>query len=241
MNNPGKTYMNWSGGKDSALCLHRVLQENSHDVGCLLTSINTHHDRISMHGVRRELLEAQATAMNYPLETVELSEQPDMKEYEHAMNTRISSLRARGYSKALFGDIFLEDLKRYREQQLAAHGIECLFPLWKESTIALVREFIGLGFKAIIVCVNEKYLDRSFCGRLIDETFLADLPANADPCGENGEYHSFVFEGPVLKYPIPFQKGDIVRRQYADPGNTAGHDSLNGDLGFFFADLLPVQ
>jgi uncharacterized protein (TIGR00290 family) len=229
MNKPDTAYMNWSGGKDSSLCLHHILQEGRHEVNCLLTNVNAHHNRISMHGVRRELLEAQAAATGLPLETVELPEQPGMREYEEAMNAKVSFLKNKGCTQAIFGDIFLEDLKKYREEKLAALDIECIFPLWKIPTIELMKEFIGLGFKAVIVCVNEKYLDSSFCGRLIDEVFLADLPANVDPCGENGEYHSFVFEGPVFKYPIPFEKGGIVRRQYAAPAT-----------GFYFADLLPV-
>lgn len=238
-----QAYMNWSGGKDSSLCLNRILKDENYHVGCLLTSVNAVHDRISMHGVRRSLLEAQATAIGIPLETIELPEQPGMQEYEQAMMNKVSSLKNRGYDHALFGDIFLEDLKQYREQKLQGLNIDCVFPLWKISTVELVEEFIGLGFKAIIVCVNEKYLDKSFCGRLIDESFIHDLPAGVDPCGENGEFHSYVFDGPIFNRPVAFQKGDIVYRKYAAPANaSSGSAPMDqaSDYGFYFCDLLPI-
>src|SRR5260221_7829655 len=169
-----KAYMNWSGGKDSSLCLHRVLEEKSYTVDSLLTSVNTFHNRISMHGVRRELLEAQAASIGIPLQTIELGEQPGMEEYEQATIEKVSFLKSKGCTHALFGDIFLEDLKRYREEKLQSLDIHCTFPLWKIPTKGLMREFLDKGFKAIIVCVNEKVLDKSFCGRLIDESFLLD-------------------------------------------------------------------
>jgi uncharacterized protein (TIGR00290 family) len=222
--------MNWSGGKDSSLCLHRALQSGHLAVDYLLTSVNAFHNRISMHGVRRELLEAQADSIRIPLQTVELPEQPGMAEYEEVMMEKVQSLKSQGCTHAIFGDIFLEDLRRYREEQLEKLGIRCEFPLWKLSTRQLVTDFIREGFKAIIVCVNEQYLDKRFCGRLIDESFLSDLPENVDPCGENGEYHSFVFEGPIFTYPIPFKKGDVVHRQYRAPGDA--------QYGFYFMDLL---
>jgi uncharacterized protein (TIGR00290 family) len=239
-----KAYMNWSGGKDSSLCLNRILKDESYQVSCLLTSVNAVHDRISMHGVRRSLLEAQASAIGIPLETIELPEQPGMQEYEQAMMDKVSSLKSKGYDHALFGDIFLEDLRRYREQKLLELEIGCVFPLWKISTAELVEEFIGLGFKAVIVCVNEKYLDKSFCGRLIDESFIRDLPPEVDPCGENGEFHSYVFDGPIFNRRIAFQKGDIVYRKYAAPANAAPDPApmdQASEYGFYFCDLLPEQ
>lgn len=219
-------YMNWSGGKDSSLCLHRVLRDKQYNVDCLLTNVNAFHDRISMHGVRRDLLTAQAASIGLPLQTIELSEQPGMQEYEQKTAEKLVELKNSGCTHALFGDIFLEDLKRYREEQLQSLEIRCVFPLWKIPTPQLMEEFIRSGFKAIIVCVNEKWLDKSFCGRLIDESFLHDLPEGVDPCGENGEYHSFVFDGPIFRSPVLFKKGEIVYRQYKD-------------ANFYFCDLLP--
>ena len=233
--------MNWSGGKDSSLCLHYIQQDKSYSIDCLLTSVNSVHDRISMHGVRRSLLEAQARSIGLPLQTIELPEQPGMNEYEQAMMHKVSGLKSEGYTHAVFGDIFLEDLKRYREEKLATMAMQGVFPLWKISTSALMQQFLQLGFKAIIVCVNEKFLDKSFCGRLIDESFVQDLPDNVDVCGENGEYHSYVFDGPVFKHPIPFTKGEIVYRQYQAPAQAQDNcNSMNqpSEYGFYFCDLL---
>lgn len=237
---PHKSYMNWSGGKDSSLCLYKILQQPQYSIDCLLTSVNAAHDRISMHGVRRSLLEAQAASIGLPLQTIELPEQPGMQEYEQAMRGRVTALQQEGYTHAVFGDIFLEDLKRYREQQLQQLDLQAVFPLWQISTQELMQEFLSLGFKAIIVCINEQYLDKSFCGRLIDETLVRDLPPNVDVCGENGEYHSFVFDGPVFKTPISFRKGEIVHRKYAAPQNASADQPMNqaSSYGFYFCDLL---
>lgn len=228
--------MNWSGGKDSSLCLYKALQSGEYHISNLLTSVNAAHDRISMHGVRRSLLEKQAKSIGIPLTTIELPEQPDMNEYENAMLNKVNELKETGCTHAIFGDIFLEDLKIYREQKLATAGIECAFPLWKIDTTQLVHEFIELGFKSIIVCVNEQYLDKSFCGRIINKDFLNDLPKNVDPCGENGEFHSFVFDGPIFKTPIAFTKGAIVYKTYTAPKVDA---DTNPVYGFYFCDLLP--
>jgi uncharacterized protein (TIGR00290 family) len=235
--------MNWSGGKDSALCLYKSLQSKQYTITDLLTSVNTAHDRISMHGVRRSLLEAQASAIGIPLQTIELPEQPGMDTYEKAMLKKVSQLRESGCTHTIFGDIFLEDLRMYREKKLEEVNIRCAFPLWKIDTTELVKEFIALGFKSIIVCVNEKHLDRSFCGRVIDQSFLDDLPKDVDPCGENGEYHSFVFEGPIFKNPIAFEKGEIVYRKYAAPrDNDTCHTKTDPSAyGFYFCDLLPIN
>ncbi|WP_231402002.1 diphthine--ammonia ligase [Panacibacter microcysteis] len=230
-----QAYMNWSGGKDSALCLYRVLQSGLYNVSRLLTSVNAVHDRISMHGVRRSLLQVQAAAIGIPLTTIELPEQPGMQEYEEMMQQKVAEQRNAGCTHAIFGDIFLEDLKLYRQQKLAASGINCVFPLWKINTLQLVNEFIAAGFKSIIVCVNEQYLDASFCGRIIDHDFISALPPNVDPCGEHGEFHSFVFDGPIFKTPVNFTKGDVVRKTYAAPAG-----SPVPDYGFYFCDLLPL-
>ena len=166
------------------------------------------------------------------------TEAPSMQDYETIMLNKINVLKAEGCSKAIFGDIFLEDLRIYREQKLMQAGIECVFPLWKIDTNELIKEFINLGFKAIVVCVNEQYLDKSFCGRLIDTSFVNDLPSNVDVCGENGEFHSFVFDGPLFKQPIGFKKGEIVYKQYEAP--KVDDVNTTNKYGFWFCDLETV-
>ncbi len=236
-------FFNWSGGKDSALALYKTLHSKKNHVQYLLTNVNAVHDRISMHGVRRSLLEMQAVSIGIQLQTIELTEQPSMIEYEQCMLQKMQQLKSAGCTTAIFGDIFLEDLKLYREQKLKEVNIDCVFPLWKIDTKELVQEFINLGFKAIVVCVNEQFLDKSFCGRLIDKSFINDLPGNVDACGENGEFHSFVFDGPIFKQPINFCKGEIVYKKYEAPKNI---DEINqpknniSQFGFYFCDLLPV-
>lgn len=236
-----QSFMNWSGGKDSALCLHRIKQDPAFHINALLTSVNAAHDRVSMHGVRRDLLAAQADSLGIPLHTLELPEMPGMAEYESIMTTKLNDFRAKGYTHSVFGDIFLQDLRAYREIKLESLGLQAVFPLWNIPTQELMEEFLDLGFKAIIVCVNEQYLDKSFCGRMIDSSFVRDLPPGVDVCGENGEYHSFVFDGPVFNYPVTFTKGGIVRRTYEAPRtNTLNPDSMDkpSDYGFYFCDLL---
>ena len=233
--------MNWSGGKDSALALYKALQDHSLNVECLLTNVNSAFDRISMHGVRRALLQLQAEALGLPLQTIEMPEQPSMTEYEKEMLTKITSLQKEGYTKAIFGDIFLEDLKHYREQQLANVNIDCVFPLWKKDTTSLIKEFLELGFKTIVVCVNEKYLDKSFCGRIIDDAFIKDLPPDVDICGENGEFHTFVYDGPIFKHSIPFTKGELTYRKYKAPKDEKDNcfqPAEKEDYGFYFCDLV---
>lgn len=236
-----KSFLSWSGGKDSALALYHALQQNI-DVQALLTSVNKAYGRISMHGVRKSLLQEQARSLQLPLYTLGLSEEPDMNEYEETVNKCYASLKKEGFNQALFGDIFLEDLKTYREKQLALQQIQSVFPLWKRNTKELILEFISLGFKATIVCVNTQFLDKSFCGRLIDESFVNDLPANVDPCGENGEYHSFVFDGPIFKSPIHLIKGETVYKEYRTPvdQNKDCFTIHQPATGFYFIDLLPV-
>ena len=231
-----KAYFNWSGGKDSALALWILMQQKKYSIEYLLTSMNSFHDRVSMHGVRRDLVEAQAASINIELITLELPEQPNMTEYETSVMSRVTWLKEKGITHGVFGDIFLEDLKRYREERLAVAGINCVFPIWKKDTKQLLDTFIDDGFKAIIVCVNETYLDKSFCGREVDKDFSRDLPSAVDPCGENGEFHTFVYDGPIFAKPVPFEKGDIVYRTYPAPGNG---DQQQYD--FYFCDLLRVM
>jgi uncharacterized protein (TIGR00290 family) len=209
-------FLNWSGGKDSAYCLYQSRMQGL-PVDALVTTINKTTGRIAMHGVRRSLLEKQAAAIGLRLYTVELPDQPGMTEYEAEIVNTNHILKEKGFSQAISGDLFLEDLRTYREGLYARDGIECLFPLWKTDTRQMMHDFIEAGFKAIIVCVNGSLLDKSFCGRVIDESFIADLPGHVDPCGENGEYHSFVFDGPIFKQPIAFSKGETVHKCYPAP------------------------
>jgi uncharacterized protein (TIGR00290 family) len=223
--------MNWSGGKDSALALYHALRDPNYQVTHLLTSINAHYQRVSMHGVRVALLEAQAQRIGLPLTTLALPESPGMDEYEQLMHAALAPLQAQGVSQAIFGDIYLEDLRVYREQQLARVGLGGIFPLWQRLTDDLLREYLDLGFQAVVVCVNEQHLDASFCGRLLNADFLRDLPPSVDACGENGEYHSFVFDAPYFSSPIPFERGEIVRRTYPAPVPGAA------EAGFWYCDL----
>lgn len=225
-----KTYFNWSSGKDSALALYYMLQDNNYSIDCLLTSVSKEYDRVSMHGLRRELLQKQTEAIGIPAKIIQLPPQPTNAEYEALMKTTVGELLDEGYECTAFGDIFLEDLKAYREKQLEPYGIKTVFPLWKKGTKELLTEFIDLGFKAITVCVDGSKLDSSFVGRLIDHDFIADLPDTVDICGENGEFHTFCFDGPYFKQPVQFTKGEIIMREY----DTNGFKSQ-----FWFCDLLP--
>lgn len=228
-----KAIFNWSGGKDSSLALYHILQQKEYDIACLMASVNAHYNRVSMHGVRIALIQQQAASIGLPLRLLKLPEMPSMEDYNREMTTLMQGFKDEGIDYSIFGDIFLEDLKAYREGQLAKVAIQGVFPIWKRNTTELVKEFIDKGFKAVLVCVNEKYLDKSFAGRLIDESFLNDLPANVDPCGENGEYHSFVFDGPIFKTPVAFDEGEVVYRKYEQ------ERSDNFDTGFFYLDLIP--
>ncbi|MGY3091028.1 uncharacterized protein (TIGR00290 family) [Hymenobacter sp. UYAg731] len=239
---------NWSGGKDSALALHKTRQSGHYKVQTLLTTISEPYQRISMHGVRTALLDRQTAALGLPCRKLLLPETPTMAAYEQLMAATMQDLKGAGATAAIFGDIFLADLRQYRENKLAELGLEAVFPLWGVPTAELIREFIGLGFKTITTCVNEKFLDQSFVGRVIDEDFLRDLPANVDPCGENGEFHTFVFDGPLFSQPIPFEKGEIVYRKYTAPAPPptdaadydcapANSDSSPFDTGFWYCDL----
>lgn len=237
---PAPALMNWSGGKDSALALYHALRDPRYRVTDLLTSVNAHYQRVSMHGVRIALLEEQARQIGLPLTTLQLPEMPDMATYEGTMRRTLQPLLDKGIRHGIFGDIYLEDLRLYREQQLAQVGMEAVFPLWQRPGRELLREYLALGFQAVVVCVNEQYLDASFCGRLLDEDFLRDLPAHVDPCGENGEYHSFVFDAPYFAAPVAFEKGELVRRTYARPATSVAAASADPyATGFWYCDLLP--
>ncbi|WP_294296433.1 diphthine--ammonia ligase [uncultured Chryseobacterium sp.] len=231
-----KAIFNWSSGKDSALALYKTLQDEKFEITTLLTSINKEFQRISMHGVHVSLLEKQAESLGFPLVKLELPKEPSMEEYRDIMESTMNHFKQQGVTHSVFGDIFLEDLRKYREDQLAAVGMQGIFPLWKNDTKNLIEEFLDLGFKTIVTCVNESYLDKSFAGRIIDQRFIEDLPENVDPCGENGEFHTFTFDGPIFKHPIGFDIGEIVKKTYPKPKPADNEE--NGDYVFWFCDLI---
>ena len=246
MSVPKKAIFNWSSGKDSALALYKILRNPDFKIECLLTSVNQQYQRISMHGVRVKLLEAQAKSIGLPLKIMQIPEMPTMEVYENVMSETLQEFKKQGITHSVFGDIFLEDLRKYRENQLAQIGFEGIFPLWKIPTSTLIQEFISLGFKTIVVCVNERYLNKSFVGRIIDQDFINDLPENVDVCGENGEFHTFTFAGPIFSNPINFEIGETVYRKYEKPqsedsSNTTCDTNTSEafDYGFWYCDLIP--
>ncbi|UOY07001.1 diphthine--ammonia ligase [Muricauda sp. SCSIO 64092] len=230
----GKAFFNWSSGKDAAMALHMVQKEGK-EVDLLVTTISQKYQRVSMHGLHRSLLEAQAASLGIPLEVIELPENPTMEAYGTTMGERLTLLQNQGYAHSYFGDIFLEDLKVYREQMLHPLGFKAVFPLWKKDTRQLLLDFIDLGMRAIVICVNAQVLDKSFCGRVIDRSFLDDLPSNVDSCGENGEFHTFCFDGPLFQWPIAFTKGEIVYKTYPAPKTEQNTDV--SEYGFWYCDL----
>ncbi|MBN1358142.1 diphthine--ammonia ligase [Candidatus Bathyarchaeota archaeon] len=207
-----KVVVAWSGGKDSALALYEVLNSGSYDVLELLTTVEKGQDRISIHGVRRVLLEQQAKALRLPLEELFLPKGASNAEYEVEMLKALNRHRDDRVSSVVFGDIFLEDIKKYREDILAKAGLKGVFPLWKKNTKRLAHVFISLGFKAVITSVDSNVLGKDFAGREYDEKFLSDLPFNVDPCGENGEFHTFVYNGPIFREKVGFEKGELALR-----------------------------
>ncbi len=215
--------LSWSSGKDSAWALHVLHQKNEYDIVGLVTTVNENFARVAMHGVREELLQAQAGAAGLPLWRVPLPHPCPNGEYETRMRALIARAVAAGVTHMAFGDLFLEDIRAYREQQLAGTGIAPVFPLWGLDTRELARAMIGAGLRAKLSCVDPKQLARDFAGRTFDETLLADLPAGVDPCGERGEFHSFCHAGPMFDRPIAITTGEVVERD-----------------GFVFADLLPA-
>jgi uncharacterized protein (TIGR00290 family) len=221
--NKEKVVLSWSGGKDSAMALYELRSGGRYEVVSLLTSVAAEYDRVSHHGVRVELLQAQAAAVGLPLEMMSIHTQsPDacgtadddvvMREYERLMGETMLRYKAAGVMAVAFGDIFLEGLRAYRERKLATVGMTAVFPIWGRATSELARTFVDLGFKAYLSCVDAAKLGESFAGRAFDHTLLSDLPAGVDPCGEHGEYHSFVFDGPIFLKPIGVGVGAVVLR-----------------------------
>ena len=214
----------WSGGKDSAMALHALLQQQQFRGTALLTTVTEGYDRISMHGVRRELLLQQADSIGLPLHEVRIPPQCVNPIYEARMEHALRIFYDQGVRQVAFGDIFLEDLRLYREKNLARIGMTALFPMWKRDTRELVRFFRAQRFRAVAACIDPKILAPSFAGRELDDSFFRDLPSNADPCGENGEFHTFVFDGPIFRWPVSVRTGEIVHRD-----------------GFVFCDLLSTE
>ena len=214
----------WSGGKDSALALRALRADARFDVRVLLTTMTREYDRISIHGVRRALLEAQAESVGVAVCTVEVPARSTNAQYENALGAALHNLRAQGISRVAAGDLYLQDVRAYREALLARHGMKSQFPLWQRDTTELAREFIAQGYKAILSCVDTHALDASFAGRDFDAELLRDLPDGIDPCGENGEFHSFVWDGPGFSRPVLCERGEVRVREER----------------FAFCDVLPI-
>lgn len=209
---PSKAIFSWSGGKDSSLCLHHVLHENIFDVCYLLTSINGNNNRVSLHGVREELIEAQAKSIGIPLIKAYVYEGTN-EEYEKQMNNELLKAKAEGITTVIFGDIFLEDLRKYREDKLNTIGMRAVFPLWKKNTLELVNNFISLKYKSIICSVNDAYLNENHLGQIINNEFIKPLPELVDPCGENGEFHSFCYEGEIFRIKINIETLESIYKE----------------------------
>lgn len=217
--------LSWSGGKDSALALHALKRDPRYRVRGLLTSVNKDYGRISMHGVREALLDTQVDAIGLPLHKVWLSARSSNQEYETALAAKLEEFRQQGIRHVAFGDLFLEDIRRYREAQLARAAMEPVFPLWLKPTPELAREFIAAGFGATLCCVDGEKLGQEFAGREFDSALLRDLPAGVDPCGENGEFHTFVHRSPDFRAPLRSTLGERVTREGR----------------FHYCDLLPAS
>jgi uncharacterized protein (TIGR00290 family) len=215
--------LSWSGGKDSAIAFGELSRDPRYEVRSLLTTVTEGYDRISMHGVRVSLLDQQASALGLPLVKVPIPQAANNEQYESRMREVLTGECAHGVRTVAFGDIFLEDIRRYREERLSQVGMKAIFPIWKRDTRELAVSFIDAGFRAILTCVDSKQLDGSFVGRTFDHSLLRDLPSGVDPCGENGEFHTFVSAGPNFSQPVPIRKGEIVVREDR----------------FYYCDVLP--
>ena len=226
----------WSGGKDSALCLHKVLETKEFDIKFLLTTVNEQFRRISMHGVKEELLDVQARSLGFPVKKIYVNEGTNA-EYEKKMEQALLGFKEQGIEHVIFGDIFLEDLRKYREDNLAKVGMKAVFPLWKQNTGKLLDEFLSLRFKTVICCTNDAYLGEEWAGRSIDEKFISDLPKNVDPCGENGEYHTFCFDGPIFKTPVNISVGEKIYKPLIIKTTDDCNLPASQTKGFWFCEL----
>lgn len=204
--------LSWSSGKDSAWALYRLQQQRALKVVGLLTTVTAAFDRVSMHGVRRDVLEAQAAAAGLPLHQIEIPSPCPNEVYEAKMKAAMEQARRDGIETVAFGDLFLEDIRVYREENLARIGMRAVFPIWQEPTDQLAATMVDRGLEAVVVCVDPGKVDRSFCGRRYDDSFLADLPPDVDPCGENGEFHTLAFGGPMFGHTLDVAVGETVKR-----------------------------
>jgi len=229
----------WSGGKDSSYALHKILIEKQFDVKYLLTTVNSKFNRISMHGVHEDLLSLQSASLGIPLLKVSVSEGTN-SEYEQQMEKTLLQVKSEEIEHVIFGDIFLEDLRIYREQNLAKVGMTGVFPLWKLDTKWMINDFLMKGFKTITCCINDGYLTEEWVGKEIDRSFVENLPITVDPCGENGEFHTFCFEGPIFKKKIPFSIGDRVYKPLTVTADNMCSSSAT-TKGFWFCDLIPTN
>lgn len=232
MGNTGKSklFLNWSSGKDSALALYELLKHPDFRVEYLLSSLNECAGEVITHGVSADMLYSQFDAIGIPCGTVNLPENVSNEEYEQRMKTKVCELKDNGFDYTGFGDILQEDIRAFRKKQYANCGVECVFPLWKKDTTSLVRQYLDLDFRAIVVCVDASLLDKSFAGRILDQHFLDDLPAGVDPCGENGEFHTFCYQAPYFRKPIKIVPGDFTYREYTYENKAAA---------FWHCGLLP--
>jgi len=219
-----KTFLSWSSGKDSAWALHVLRQQCEVEVVGLMTTVNQLYQRIAIHAVRLELLQRQAEAVGLPLHIIDLPYPCTNAQYEAAMETFIAKAKHQQIECMAFGDLFLEDVKEYREAKLSGTGITPLCPIWRTPTDELAKEMIASGLRAVVTCIDPRQLAASFAGREFNEQFLKDLPTNVDPCGERGEFHTFVFDGPMFSKPVPIEVGEIKERE-----------------GFVYADVLPAE
>jgi uncharacterized protein (TIGR00290 family) len=204
--------LSWSGGKDSMIALQEIITSQAYEIAALLTTVTEGYNRISMHGVRNELLERQAEMLELPLGKIWIPRSASNDEYQEKMHAELLKYKEKGAQSIVFGDLFLEDIKQYREELLSKIGMKAIFPIWKRDTTVLAKKFIHNGFKAVTVCIDSKILNKQFVGRIFDEHFLSDLPERIDPCGENGEFHTFVYDGPLFKRPVECLLGDIALR-----------------------------
>ncbi len=226
--------LNWSSGKDAALAFYYLQKNANYQVTSLLTTISAAYGRVSMHGIREEVLEQQAQQMGIPLKKIYLQENADMQAYNQVMYNAVSEIKQNGVHTLAFGDIFLEDLRKYREAQLATVNVKAIFPLWKKNTASLVKEIEDVGIKAMIVCVNNLYLGKDFLGRYINRQFLRDLPTGIDPCGENGEFHTLVIDAPHFSKALKVQPGEIVHKKHT----TNNDDQEKRESDFYFLDVV---
>jgi len=232
-NQKKKVVLNWSSGKDCALALFKIQKDPKYKLKKLFTTLNKTNKRVSMHGIHEKLLKSQAREIGLPIDVLYLEENISMRRYSDLIELKMQDFKNEEIYHSAFGDILLEDVKEYRERQLELIGMKAVFPLWKENTTKIIEDFVRLGFKAIIVAAAAEHFDKRFLGREIDNYFIEQLPKEVDPCGENGEFHTFCYDGPIFRNKVLFEKGEIKSANYPNP-------SGDGEVIFHFLELLPI-